>query len=70
MAAATLSLPNLSLHALGRNLFLIISLNVIKPRSLLLESTTGNFSILLDLSIFSALSKSFISVVTRFVDVF
>ena len=68
-AAATLNLPYLSLQALGRILFLIMSLKVIKPTRQLSLSTIGNFSILLLLRMFSAFSKSFIKVVTRLFEV-
>ena len=64
-AAATLNLPYLSLQALGRNLFFIISLKVISPTNLLLTSTIGNFSILLSFNMLSAFSKSLKLVVTN-----
>ena len=58
IAAATLNLPYLSLHALGRNLFLIISLKVISPTNLFSALIIGNFSILFFFRIFSAFSIS------------
>ena len=56
-AAATLNLPYLSLDALGRSLFFMMSLKVISPTNLLSASTIGNFSILLSFNIFSASSN-------------
>ena len=45
-AAPTRSLPNSSLHALGKFIFFSISLNVISPTSFWCSSTMGSFSTL------------------------
>ena len=69
-AAATLSLPRLSLHEIGCSFTLIISLYVISPINLLSESMTGSFSIRFSCKITSALLKEIDSnVVIKFSEV-